>query len=81
MKTLLSILALMIISVSCSSPKERYEDRTSEARQEYEQELKQAQEDYKEEEVEAQKEEATDMIDDSDSVQVNEDEGQIKVED
>lgn len=77
----LTLMLLSLFAISCSSPKERYEDRVSEAQEDYNEEVKQAQEDYKEEDLEAQKEEAQDMVEDADSVQVNDDENNIKVED
>lgn len=78
---LLSLMLLTMFAVSCSSPKERHDDRVSDAKEEYDEEVKQAQEDYEEENTEAQKEEAKEMVDDADSVEVNEDESQIDVED
>ncbi len=82
MKTLSTILiaTLALASTSCSSPKERHEQRQVDAKEQYNQNLKQSQEQYEEDEMNVKRGQAKDMIDDSDSVEVNEDEGKIQVE-
>ena len=89
MKHLLVFGSLFLLAVGCSSSsKENYDDRVSDAKEEYEESVSEAKEEYDDEVKQAQeeyqgdsKDEAIDMVEDSDGVQVNEEEGQIKVED
>lgn len=77
MKKLLLLSLALTFATACSSPKEKYDERRAEAKEDYQEELKEAQEEYREE----NKDEAVDIIEDSDGVQINEDENQIKVQD
>ena len=79
MKKILMLATLTVLAAACSSPKERYEERQADARSAYDESLKEAQEDYKEEELDGKKEQAQEMIEDGDAVNVNEDEGKIQV--
>lgn len=73
----LSLLALLFVFFGCSSPKEEYDEDKQEAQEEYDESMKQAEEDYKEK----GKEEAEDIVEDADSVKVEDDEETIKVDD
>ncbi len=75
MKLFMIALAALSLTVGCSSPEEKYKERQEEAREDYEEELKEAQEAYGED----NKEEAKEMIDDSDGVEI--DDENIKVDD
>lgn len=79
MKKVFILATLAVLSIACSSPKERYEERQADAREDYNESLKEAQEDYRDEEMDEKKETATEMIDDSDDIKVNEDDGKILV--
>jgi hypothetical protein len=82
MKILSTILiATLALVSSCSSPKERNEQRQAEAKKQYDQKLKQSQEQYEKDEMNVKRDQAKDMIDKSDSVEVNKDKGDIKVDD
>lgn len=81
MKTIsiLLITGLTVIS-ACSSPKQRHEQRQVDAKARYNQDLKQSQEQYETDEMNVKRKQAKEMIDDSESVNVNKDKGQIQVE-
>lgn len=76
MKVLLALCSLVIFSVACSSPQEKYEKRQAEARADYKEDQIEAQEDLKED----QKEEAEEYVEDSDSATINRDEQKVDVE-
>lgn len=81
MKTLpLFLIAGLAITAACSSPEEKNQQRRQEARQSYEKDLKQSQEQYEEDVMAGKRKEAKKMIDKSDSVQVDQGSGNIKVD-
>ncbi len=77
MKLLLALFSLLVFSVSCSSPKEKYEERQAEAREQYDEDRKEAQEELREDE----KEEAVDYVEDSDEATIDRDGQKVYVED
>ena len=81
MKLISMLLISALALVSCSSPKERHEERQAEAKEDYQEELKESQEQYEEEDLDSRRDEAKDMVDDSDDVKVDEDAGKIQVDD
>lgn len=80
MKKLLAFLAIFSFAIACSSPEEKRAKKEAQAQEEYEESMKEAQKDYKEDAQEEQKEEAEEMIDDSDNVQTDYEEGKIQTE-
>jgi len=82
----MKISAMLLISVlalvsACSSPQERHEERQADAKEQYNEDLKESQEQFEEEELNAKRDDAKDMVDDSDDVQIDEGEGRIQVDD
>ncbi len=76
MKLLLTLCSLLVFSVACSSPKEKYEERQAEAREQYDEDRKEAQEELKEDE----KEEAEEYVEDSDEATIDRDGQKVDVE-
>ncbi len=75
------MIAAFALTTACSSPREKHEERQEEARERYHNDMESSQEKYYDEDLEVQKEEAKEMIDDSDSIDVNKDDGRIRVDD
>lgn len=81
LKTILATLLVTgLTAVSCSSPQEKHEQRQVDAKESYDQDLKQSQEQLEEDELNVKRRAAKDMIDKSDSIEIDEEAGKIRVD-
>lgn len=92
MRNIVAIMSLLALFGACSSAPEKLDDRKADINQQYEEDvadlkeerdedLQEAEEEYREEIRDYKRERAHDAIDDSDSVEYDEDGNKINLED